>query len=206
MSKRSATEKVVDELAQQGQLLIRHNRGLKFRACNLYRANRQFSFWKRTPCVPRPCAADVISQFRNKKRRHNDSFESVPYPSFCGPISTTQKNGNSPVLMAEVHAGTKYIAQNLLLVAQSSSVERWGALGLVCSLWRNMGTQLGRSQLRAGSVGKTYWVSRNVLPREQSAPFGVVEEEVSLAATTCPWSPKSRVFSSLVTVKQVNTQ
>ena len=35
----------------------------------------------------------------------------------------TQKNGNYLVLMAKVHAGTKYIAQNLLLVAQSSSVE-----------------------------------------------------------------------------------
>ena len=51
--------------------------------------------------------------------------------------------------MAKVHAETKYIAQNLLLVAQSSSVERWGALGLVLSLRWNMGTQLGMSQLRA---------------------------------------------------------
>ena len=49
---RSAIENLVDELAQQGHLLICHNRGLKCRACNLYRANRQFSFWNRTPCVP----------------------------------------------------------------------------------------------------------------------------------------------------------
>ena len=48
--------------------------------------------------------------------------------------------------MAKVHAGTKYIAQNLLLVAQSSCVERWGALGLVLSLRWNMGTQLGMSR------------------------------------------------------------
>ena len=60
-STRPAVEKVVDELAQQGHLLIRHNRGLKCNACNLYRANRQFSFWNRTPCVPRPCAAEVVS-------------------------------------------------------------------------------------------------------------------------------------------------
>ena len=170
-----------------------------------------------THCVPRPCAAEVISQFRNKKRQHSESFEKEPYPStssvnqdiltthshmerlsqpvssetegdlahtqqsitcaspsqvgeyvsaqshframdgksrkfdpgkgvvntplcvtehqkfLCGPNSTTQKSGNSPVLMAKVHAGKKYIAQNLLLVAQSSSVERWGALGLVLS-------------------------------------------------------------------------
>ena len=29
---------------------------------------------------PRPCAAEVISQFRNKKRQHNESVETVPYP------------------------------------------------------------------------------------------------------------------------------
>ena len=77
---RSAIETVVDELAQQGHLLIRHNRGLKCKACNAYGANRQFNFWNRTPCVPRPCAAEVISQFRNKKRQHNESFEKEPYP------------------------------------------------------------------------------------------------------------------------------
>ena len=75
---RSAIEKMVDELAQQGHLLIRHNRGLKCRACNMYRADRQFSFWNRTLCVPQPCAAEVISQFRNKKRQHNESFEKEP--------------------------------------------------------------------------------------------------------------------------------
>ena len=32
---RSAIETVVDELAQQDHLLIRHNRGLKCKACNL---------------------------------------------------------------------------------------------------------------------------------------------------------------------------
>ena len=45
----------------------------------MYRANRQFSFWNRTPCVPRPCAAEVISQFRNKERHYNGSFETEPY-------------------------------------------------------------------------------------------------------------------------------
>ena len=64
---RSANGKLVDELAQQGHLLIRHNKGLKCKACNVYRADRQFSFWNRTPCVPRPRAAEVISQFRYKK-------------------------------------------------------------------------------------------------------------------------------------------
>ena len=45
---RSATGKLVDELAQQGPLFVRHNKGLRCKACNVYRADRQFSFWNRT--------------------------------------------------------------------------------------------------------------------------------------------------------------
>ena len=237
-STRSATEKVVDELAQQGHLLIRHHRRLKCKACNLYRANRQLSFWNRTPCVPRPCAAEVISQFRNK-RQHNESFETVPFPCTSsvnqdilgthsrverlsqpvssgteGDLAHTQQSitcaspsqvgehcvrsryvsaqshfrgmdgksrkfdpgkgvVNTPLCVSEPRvplrsnlddpeewelpcadgesAWTKYIAQNLLLVTQSSSVERWGALGLVRSVWWNMGRQLGMSQPRPAS-------------------------------------------------------
>ena len=68
---RSAIGKLVDELAQQGHLLVRHNKGSRCKACNVYRADRKFSFWNRTPCVPRPRAAEVIFQFRNKTRQHN---------------------------------------------------------------------------------------------------------------------------------------
>ena len=39
---RSAIGKLVGELAQQGHLLVRHNKGLKCKACNVYRADRQF--------------------------------------------------------------------------------------------------------------------------------------------------------------------
>ena len=56
------------------------NRGLKWKACNLYSFATTIQFLKRTPCVPRPCAAEVISKFRSKKRRHNESFETAPYP------------------------------------------------------------------------------------------------------------------------------
>ena len=76
---RSAIGKLVDELAQQDHLLVRHNKGLKCKACNVYRADRQFTFWIRTPCVPRPCAAEVISQFRNKKRQHNTYTDDLAY-------------------------------------------------------------------------------------------------------------------------------
>ena len=48
-------------------------------------------------------------------------------------------------------------------------------------------------------------VSRNVLPREQSAPFGDVEKEVVLEATSGPWELLSGVFSPLATAKQGST-
>ena len=42
---KSAIGKLVDGLAQQGHLLIRHHKGLRCTACSVYRADRQLSFW-----------------------------------------------------------------------------------------------------------------------------------------------------------------
>ena len=66
---RTAFSTLVDELAHQGHLLVRHNKGLRCKVCNVYRAYKQFKFWSSHPCVPRPSAAAVISLFQNKKRQ-----------------------------------------------------------------------------------------------------------------------------------------
>ena len=66
---RTAFSTLVDELAHQGHILVRHNKGLRCKVCNVYRAYKQFKFWSRHPCVPRPNAAAVISQFQNRKRQ-----------------------------------------------------------------------------------------------------------------------------------------
>ena len=50
---------------------------LKCKACNVYRADRQFNFWSRKLCVLRACAADVISRFRNKKRQHSNASTDI---------------------------------------------------------------------------------------------------------------------------------
>ena len=57
----------------------------------MYRADRQFRFWSRHPCVPRPSAADVISQFRKKKRQHinTSAGNSCPVPGQSGERSKT---------------------------------------------------------------------------------------------------------------------
>ena len=80
----------------------------------------------------------------------------------CGPISTIQMDGNPPslqvitspfpqVLMARL---AKDITWHLLLVAQSSSVVRLGALDRVSPLWWILGTTLGSRQPRAGFVAR----------------------------------------------------
>ena len=71
----SSIEKLVEELAHQGHLLVRHQEGLKCQACTVYRADRQFKFWSRKLCVPRPRAADVISRLRNKKRQYISAWK-----------------------------------------------------------------------------------------------------------------------------------
>ena len=74
-----------------GHLLVRHNKGLRCKVRNVYRADRQFRFWSRHPCFPRPIAAVVISQFRNKKRQHinTSAGNSCPVPSQSGERSET---------------------------------------------------------------------------------------------------------------------
>ena len=115
----------------------------------------------------------------------------------CGPISMTQKNGNSLVLTAKVFVGMKHIAWNLSLVAQSSSVERRAVPGLVRRLWWDMGYPAVKEPDTCGICGTTKWVSRNVLPRERSAPFGDVEKEVLLEAASGPREPSEPgLFSS----------
>ena len=94
---RSAIGKLEDELAQQGHLLVRHNKGLQ-------RKDRQFNFWNRASSVPRLCAADVICQFRNKQRQHNaytgDSAcgKSVfPTVGSCATSAPTRRHETSDV-------------------------------------------------------------------------------------------------------------
>ena len=58
---RTVFSTLVDDLAHQSHLLVRHNKGLRCKVCNVHRADRQFRFWSRHPCFPRPSAAVVIS-------------------------------------------------------------------------------------------------------------------------------------------------
>ena len=280
----------------QGHLLVRHNKGLKCKACNVYRADRQFSFWIRTLRVPRPCAAEVISQFRNKKRQHNtctddlaygksvfpsvsqdiqgtdthmDRFSQLVSPEPEGDFAHTEQfstcvspsqvgeqcdgsryvsaqshlrgmDGKSrklgsakgvvnipicvagppaplrsnlddpeewelPVLTVKVYAGMKQIARNLLLVAQSSSVERRVVQGLVRHLWWDMGIQLGRSQIRVGFVGRPIGFLGMFCLVYSRHLLAMLRKKFYWRPHPAPGSPESRVFSPLFTAKQVNT-
>ena len=239
-------------------------KGLKCKACNVYRADRHFNFRSRTLCA-RPCAADVVSRFRNKKTQHINASTDISVFSKtgfstassnvtststrldevsgldpglpdslsgrqiyrrsvtdllsaehtttifgicwiilckrsccvfrvarcerhcickslglsqtdlelrCGPILTTQLDGNpsslwlviSPFPLVWLARLVKHIAWPLLLVAQSSSVERRVALVRVCSLWWNMGTKLGGRQPRAGFEGRVSRATTSLCP------------------------------------------
>ena len=106
-------------------------------------------------------------------------------PGFhCGPISMTQKNGNSYVLKAKVYVGMDHSVRSLLLVAQPSSVERRVVPGIVRHLWWDMGYTAGEEPDMCGICGKSNWVSRNVSPRERATSFGDAEKEVLLEAAT----------------------
>ena len=105
-----------------------------------------------------------------------------------------QEEWEIPVLMGKVHAGTKHIARNLLLVAQSSSVERWGALGLVCSLRRKTGIQLGRSQIRAGSVGRPIGFLGMFCLVNSRHLLVLSRKKSHWRPQRAPGNPKSRVF------------
>ena len=88
---RTAFSSLVDELAHHGHLLVRHNKGLRCKVCNMYRTYKQFRFWNSHPCVPRPNAAAVISHFQNKKRQliNTSAGNSCHVLDQCGARSKT---------------------------------------------------------------------------------------------------------------------
>ena len=120
---------LVNELAQQGHLLIRHDKGLKCKVCNVYRADRQFSFWRRTPCIPRPCAAEVISQSRNKKRQHNAYKVDSAFSDKESSVSQNSQSTHSlwidspSLCLLSLHTLNNSVLVTLLLKSVSSVTE-----------------------------------------------------------------------------------
>ena len=67
-STRSAIEKVVDELAQQGHRLIRRSRGLKCRACNMYPRQQTIHFLEpNSLCPAAMCSRSHIPTQKQEK-------------------------------------------------------------------------------------------------------------------------------------------
>ena len=109
--------------------------------------------------------------------------------SLCGPISRPKRMGTpcsdgESACWDEVHRTGPVACRPIIKCGTM------GCGGSYLLFVAEYGKTVGTEPVTCGICGKTSWVSRNVLPREQSAPFGVVEKEVSLAASTCPWEPK----------------
>ena len=105
MSTRSAIEKVADELAQQGPLTHSSQRRSEMQGLQFVSAPTDNSVSGNEFLVSRgPCAAEVISQFRNKKSRHNESFETEPYPQHLIGQSGHPKHSQSHgAILSTIH-------------------------------------------------------------------------------------------------------
>ena len=118
----------------------------------------------------------------------------------CCPINLNDtKEWELPcaVLTAKAYVGMKHIARNLLLVAQSSIVERAGCAGSCPTFVVGHGKKAGEGVRNVRDLWEdSIRVSRNVFPREQWAPFGDVEKRIS-GVHIGPWEAKQPgLFSS----------
>ena len=67
-------KRLVVELSKAGHIVERHNSGMKCWNCNIYRAHRNFGYWRKTPCKPRPRSGEVVERIRAAKRQHTTAF------------------------------------------------------------------------------------------------------------------------------------
>ena len=115
---RTAFSTLVDELAHQGHLLVRHNKGLRCKVCNVCRAYKQFRFWSSHPCVPRRNAAAVISSTRQETLV--TLLTNLAYAT-KRPVNTTRKNSSIALLWvlgtSSAHTVTRNITLCLLLLS-----------------------------------------------------------------------------------------
>ena len=115
---RTAFSTLVDELDHQGHLLVRHNKGLRCKVCNVYRAYKQFRFWSSHPCVPRKNGAAVISQFQNKKTRQQETrvtFSTILAHATKLPANTTRKNSSIALLWVIGTSSAHTVTRNITL-------------------------------------------------------------------------------------------
>ena len=78
--------------------------GFEMQSLQRVPCRQTIQFLDRTPCVPRPCAAEVISQFRNKKRQHNAYTDDAacsksvfPAAGACATSAPTSRHETSDV-------------------------------------------------------------------------------------------------------------
>ena len=83
---------LVDDLAHQGHLLVRYNKGLKCKGCNVYREDRQFKFWNRQPLRSKA----KCSRCHSETRKDCTSTRSQPTRSAQHQVSMMDSARTSP--------------------------------------------------------------------------------------------------------------
>ena len=88
---RTVFSTLVDELAHQGHLLVRHNKGLRCKVCNMYRAYKQFRFWEQSPlCATAKRRRGHLPIPKQEKTAHQHVSRKLV--SRSRPIWCTQQN------------------------------------------------------------------------------------------------------------------
>ena len=105
---RSAIGRLVDELAHQGHLLARHNNGLQCKACNVYRADRQFKFLEQNHLVSlghvRPTSSPVSHQERKPTRPQSIRFAaSLFFSTVSSRLTSTPQSVWTSDLQTTLH-------------------------------------------------------------------------------------------------------
>ena len=129
--KRTAFSTLVDELAHQGHLLVRHNKGLRCKACNVYRAYKQFRFRRshlvchgQTPPRSSPNSKTGKDSSSTRQQETRVTFSTILAHATKFPANTMRKNSCIALLWvigtSSAHTVTQSITLCLFLLSQNS--------------------------------------------------------------------------------------
>ena len=111
--RRTAFSTLVDELAHQGHLLVRHNKGLRCKVCNMYRAYKQFRFWSSPLCATVKRRRGHLPIPKQEKTRV--TFSTDLAHATKRPVNTTRKNSCIALLWVIGTSSAHTVTRNITL-------------------------------------------------------------------------------------------
>ena len=119
---RTALSTLADELAHQGHLLVRHNKGLRCKVCNMYRAYKQSDFGAVTVVchgqTPPRSSPNSKTRKDSSSTRHQETrvtFSTNLAYATKRPVNTTRKNSCIAVLWVIGTSSAHTVTPNITL-------------------------------------------------------------------------------------------